>query len=210
MESGLLFFAKHAYPASRKSACGPANPEILRKFIQTSQAPRNIRQILMNFPDAVKNLQRIAKANGIKDIFDYRVVEAYWIGNNLLNKFPIRTAPFHLSQILKSIRSGQWSSGAAKFIEDCRIAYGRILSVKQPITKDRVIGTAKILEYWPLAIKNKSLGFASHSIKQVKFIDPNIQKNNLISLHHGYICSSLTEKQFAHLASQTLLRFIHQ
>jgi len=210
MKSGLLFFAKHAYPAALKSACGPANPEILRKFIQTSQAPKNIRQILMNFPDAVKNLRRIAKTNGIKDIFDYRVVEAYWIGNNLLNKFPIQTAPFHLSQVLKSIRSSQWSSGAAKFIEDCRIAYGRVLSVKQPITNRCIVGAAKVLEYWPLAIKNASLGFDCHRIKKVKFIDPHIRKNNLISLHHNYICSSLTEKQFAHLGSQTLLRIIHQ
>jgi len=210
MKSGLLFFAKYAYPTTLKSNCGPANPEILRKFIQTSRAPKNIRQILMNFPNATKNLRLIARTNGIKDVFDYSVVEAYWVGNKLLNKFPTQTAPFHLSQLLKLFRSNQWSPSTVRFIEDCRIGCGLVLSVKQPITRNRLIGTAKVLEYWPLAIKNKSLSFSPSRIKKVKFVDPRIRKNNLISLHYGYVCSSLTEKQFAQLASQTLLRFIHQ
>ncbi len=45
-----------------------------------------IRKILEGFKGALFYYKLIAKSNGIKDYFDEKVVKAYWIGNNLLEK----------------------------------------------------------------------------------------------------------------------------
>src|SRR5205814_10474317 len=45
---------------------------------------------LRRFTGALPYLQLIARANGIADPFDARVVEAYWLGNELLDGVEVR------------------------------------------------------------------------------------------------------------------------
>ena len=48
-----------------------------------------MKSLIEKFNTLRPYLELIAKSNGIKDIFDDRVVQAYWIGNELLDKFTI-------------------------------------------------------------------------------------------------------------------------
>ena len=77
MPNGLLLFCQHAYPASLKGVCGNDNSETLKNFIQTGKPARDIKKVLNNFPNAIKNLKALSRAAAIKDIFDYRLVEAF-------------------------------------------------------------------------------------------------------------------------------------
>lgn len=208
MKSGLLLFCQHAYPASLKGTCGQNNLEALRNFIQTGQQPKNIRQMLLGFPGAIKNLKRLSRQSGIKDIFDYRLVEAYWLGNNLLDKFPKNKRPFHLASLLQTLKTALKKDlpRTVKLLESCHIGYGQVLKIEKPISQKQKIGKAAIIEYNPLGSRKKTIIFQKDKIKKVNFIDPRIKKNDCVSLHHNYICSVLTEKQLIQLAGHTLLQ----
>lgn len=88
MTSGPALFARFAFPPNALGYCGPADATAL--FEASSEgADREIAALAAAFDGAYPYLQLIAGANGIDDPLDARVVEAYWVGNDLL----IRGAP---------------------------------------------------------------------------------------------------------------------
>ena len=67
--------------------CGPKcnSASILLDYLAGKVSEQKIRKILKSFRGACPYYELIAKSNGIKDLFDDRVVEAYWLGNKLLD-----------------------------------------------------------------------------------------------------------------------------
>lgn len=88
MEDGLLMFAKYAFPPNLLQLCGPKESgdifEILADADKNSGASAELKKLLMQFEGAVPYLRLIAEASGIKNLFDPKIVEAYWLGNDLL------------------------------------------------------------------------------------------------------------------------------
>lgn len=83
--SGPILFARYAYGPNRLGLCGPDDAEAL--FGEGSQGTdeRELRSLALGFEGAYPYLQLIARANGIADPLDRRVVEAYWLGSPLLD-----------------------------------------------------------------------------------------------------------------------------
>jgi hypothetical protein len=83
---GALAFARFAYPPNRLGYCGPdVQDEILQRVGARASGPE-LRALARGFSGAWPYLELIATANGIGDPLDARVVEAYWIGNRLLER----------------------------------------------------------------------------------------------------------------------------
>lgn len=83
---GALLFARFAYPPNRLGYCGPdVQDELLQRVAGRASGPE-LRALALGFHGAWPYLQLIAQANGIADPLDARVVEAYWIGNRLLDR----------------------------------------------------------------------------------------------------------------------------
>lgn len=81
---GLLLCSRYAFGPNRLHYCGPdANREIFA-YIQNSASDPGLKALLVAFQTMYPYLRFIAEANGISDPFDERVVEAYWVGNSLL------------------------------------------------------------------------------------------------------------------------------
>jgi hypothetical protein len=82
---GLRLCARYSYMPNSLGYCGPpnANTKIL-DYVFSGDA--DIRPILIEFDALHPYLKLLAGANGIVDEFDERVVEALWIGNELLDK----------------------------------------------------------------------------------------------------------------------------
>jgi Family of unknown function (DUF6390) len=81
---GVLTFARFAYPPNELGYCGPnATAELLERVGAGAAGP-DLRTIASQFAGAWPYLELIAAANRIDDPLDQRVVEAYWIGNRLL------------------------------------------------------------------------------------------------------------------------------
>lgn len=99
---GLILCSRYSYPPNSYSLCGPLEKKNdMVCYTAGSVADRGSRDILARFETMYPYLRFIAGENRIKDEFDPRVVEAYWLGNNLLNKSSLRGLFTHLNDTLK-------------------------------------------------------------------------------------------------------------
>ncbi len=84
MSDGALTFARFAWPPNVAGYCGPASDALFEALATGSAAPAT--SVAPGFAGAWPYLQVIAASAGIDDPLDRRVVEAYWIGNELLSR----------------------------------------------------------------------------------------------------------------------------
>ena len=89
--SGAVLFARFAYPPNELGYCGPNDSAALLQYGASGEVDRGLAQLARGFGGAWPYLEFIAGRNGIADPLDRRVVEAYWLGNELLDSDP--TAP---------------------------------------------------------------------------------------------------------------------
>jgi len=92
MTPGALLFARYAYPPNALGYCGADETRTLLEYGNEKAADGGLVQLARTFEGAWPYLELIAGANGIKEPLDPRVVEAYWVGNGLLE----RVDPQHL------------------------------------------------------------------------------------------------------------------
>jgi len=86
---GPVRFARYAYGPNRLGYCGPdAADELLGEAAEGGDL-RRIRELAAGFEGAWPYLELIALSNGITDPLDDRVVEAYWLGSDLLDAVPM-------------------------------------------------------------------------------------------------------------------------
>lgn len=82
-----MLCCKFAGIANRMEHCGPSKAhEVLYDFIRTGQREQEAKEALTRFEGLYAYLKLIADRHGL-DPFDHDVVEAYWIGNGLLDGF---------------------------------------------------------------------------------------------------------------------------
>ena len=83
---GALLFGRYAFPPNQLGYCGPPDHQALLDHVAAGAPDRGLVELEKRFEGAYPYLLLIAHANGITDPFDERVVDAYWVGNDLLNK----------------------------------------------------------------------------------------------------------------------------
>jgi len=84
-KQGLLLCAKYAAAPNFFNYCGPDKNQSLIDHLKDNLADKEITHLLSEFETLYPYLTMIAYENEVKDPFDKKVVEAYWIGNNYLN-----------------------------------------------------------------------------------------------------------------------------
>ena len=85
---GPLLFARYAYPPNELGYCGPSDSGALLELASDGLDLAELARLATGFAGAWPYLELIAGCNGISDPLDTRVVEAYWVGNPLLEKVP--------------------------------------------------------------------------------------------------------------------------
>lgn len=85
---GAVLFARYAYPPNELGYCGPDDAAAMLRPGATADIERRARE----FEGAWCYLEFLAETAGLADPLDEAVVEAYWIGNDLLG----RTSPVAL------------------------------------------------------------------------------------------------------------------
>lgn len=85
--AGPLLFARYAYPPNALGYCGPTDSAALVGAVAAGDAVE-VSHLATRFEGAWPYLQLIAGCSGITDPLDHRVVEAYWVGNALLDLVP--------------------------------------------------------------------------------------------------------------------------
>jgi hypothetical protein len=86
--AGPVLFARYAYPPGSLGYCGPADPSPLLEAGSPGADVAGLGRLAAQFDGAWPYLELVAGCNGIADPLDRRVVEAYWVGNELLSRVP--------------------------------------------------------------------------------------------------------------------------
>lgn len=97
---GVSKCARYAFGPNKLRMCGPDMQRELGSYIDANATDAGLNAILGGFRTLYPYLQTIAKANHIADPFDLRVVEAYWLGNQLLETISPNTFYSHLRDVL--------------------------------------------------------------------------------------------------------------
>src|SRR3989344_6013550 len=87
--SGTILWARYSFSPNRLKYCGPDANLDLFECAARQTAERKLREILSEFEAAFPYIRFIASENKIHDPFDWRVTEAYWLGNDLLKKVSV-------------------------------------------------------------------------------------------------------------------------
>jgi hypothetical protein len=103
--AGALLFARYAYPPNELGYCGPAGAGRM-----LSASAEEIARRARGFEGAWVYLEFLARAAGVADPLDEAVVEAYWVGNALVDL----PSPADLTDFLRRRFAGQtggtWAS----------------------------------------------------------------------------------------------------
>lgn len=109
-DRGALLFARYAYPPNALGYCGPAGADAMLSPDATEEIERRARQ----FEGAWAYLQVIAERSGIADPLDERVVEAYWLGNDLLDNVEPAWLVDQLRHLFRGQLGGSWQQASTR------------------------------------------------------------------------------------------------
>lgn len=79
---GPVLFGRYAFGPNRLGYCGTDDHAALLGHA-AAQDDGELRRLARTFEGAYPYLELIARASGVEDALDQRVVEAYWLGNDL-------------------------------------------------------------------------------------------------------------------------------
>lgn len=106
---GPVRFARYAFGPNRLGYCGPDEAGELFTQATTGREDERLRSLERQFEGAYPYLELIARANGIADPLDARVVEAYWLGSPLAsNVRPAALGPSLEARFRPRLRADAW------------------------------------------------------------------------------------------------------
>ncbi len=223
--SGLLLFIRYAFMPNHLGYCGGNENEILLEHAVEGRPDPRLGPMLVKFTGAVPYLRTIAAANGIRDPFDRRVVEAYWLGNELLDRVdagdlyrsleerfgahlparvrdqvlrkpPAGAKPYHLFHVLDVYRHLESESVGMAAMESCRISWGQVCEVD---------GAGVTVDRQPLVLVDGKLALGPPQAERVLrafegrgFAD-DLSPGDWVSIHWGWVCESLDARRLANL-----------
>ncbi|MGQ0607278.1 MAG: DUF6390 family protein [Chloroflexota bacterium] len=219
--AGMLRFIRYAFMPNRLRYCGGDDNRTLLEYAVEGATDPDLSPMLRRFTGAMPYLELIARSNGIADPFDSRVVEAYWIGNRLLERVEVRqlyddmlarfgsrltgrmreivlakapagARPHHSFHVLDvHSRVGELAH-SMETLDGCRVSWGRVAEVD---------GAELIVERPPLELREGALviGAARRErvLRQVEghgFAD-GASIDDWVSLHWGWACEVLSEPE---------------
>jgi uncharacterized protein DUF6390 len=109
MMDGPQLFARYAYPPNELGYCGPEDHLALLEYGDEGVSDPGLRGLARGFDGAWPYLELIAHANGISDPLDARVVEAYWVGNRLLELVDARAMGRYLEETFRARVGQRWA-----------------------------------------------------------------------------------------------------
>ncbi len=231
---GIIQCGRYAFMPNHLTFCGPDKNQDLFDYCRNQKADQGMIQILEEFQTLYPYLKMIAHHNQIKDPFSEKVVEAYWIGNSLLENITKSGLYNHLvdkSQIKKKLSKPIINRIKEKITLGARAHHNfHVLSVwKQADNIDSIqtlnamdlcrIGWGQVkktkkssleVEYHPLVSDGDKLSLGQPVLQKVgyKIGDEGFIKkpeiDDWISMHWGFACEVLTDWQISNLRKYTL------
>lgn len=221
-DAGALLFARYAYPPNERGYCGPDGAAALLR----ADAPAEIARRARRFDGAWSYLEVIAESAGIADPLDADVVEAYWVGNDLLDGVDPAALVDRLRDRFAGQLGGTWRAAGARalahhsfqvfevypwagllaatgnptavsVLESCRIRTGTALAVGAD-------GSATVRSR-PLVWDGAGLALGPDRTEVVRWsatgrsLLAGLAPGDRVALHWDWVCDVLTERQCGRL-----------
>ena len=227
--AGMLLFIQYAFMPNRLDYCGTEDHGALFDYWNAHETDPGLAEILRTFTGALPYLKLIAHSNGIPDPFDRRVVEAYWIGNALLDgvnmqqfftslldrfdsqlqgkarayvtdKIPLGAQPHHSFHVFDVYSRVGHKGRSLEVMENCRVSWGTITAVEP---------AHFVIDAKPLVLQDGTLTLGTPASRRVlrKLDDngftENAQAGDWVSVHWNWACDVLTPAQVQQLERYT-------
>ncbi len=226
---GTIKFARYAFMPNKLGYCGSDGNRALFDYCAARHTDPGLVILLRKFEAAYPYLKLIASSNYISDPFDSRVVEAYWLGNELLDRVdlvqfynslrdrfakrldpktlgyllskpPLGARPFHNFHVFDVHSRTGTLDHSLDTMENCRIGWGRVKEIE---------ATQFAVEYQPLVLECGKLKLGDLRDKKVlRQIDgtgfvTNCQVGDWVSFHWDWACEVLSPTQVQNLEKYT-------
>lgn len=219
---GLVLEAKYSFMPNRIGGCGIQNHSAdILEYGSKGFSDKGLSEILKTFEVAYPYLRFIANENNITDPFDARVVEAYWLGNSLLDridkvkfyrwcferyskkvdskaikllvgKVPLGALPHHSFHVFNSYLRNTNYAPILHYINECLITCGTVKEVS---------GSNVIVEHQPITFGIHGLNIGKVETKKIRtkigdkgFVKA-IKPGDLISFHWSWACDRINDSQ---------------
>ena len=125
--NGIAMCSKYSFGPNRLHYCGPDANRELQALIEYGEANPEVSILLKQFKTLYPYLQYISRTNGISEPFDEKVVEAYWLGNKLLenNRLENKKREMHRFLVDDLLIKKKVSSKEFKWLEQ-KVAHGAV------------------------------------------------------------------------------------
>lgn len=232
-EDGLVLFARYAYAPNELGFCGPDDHRALLDYGTNRSSDPGLRELAGKFTGPWPYLTVMAAAAGIDDPFDRRLVEAYWVGNDLLDRVSRHDFGRTLEDYFKP-RAGRNFAYLAEAIPAGAVAHhgfhvfgvypwvgllesGRIDEPLKQLDRCRIrwgqvlelVGDEAVVRYRPLQWDGLRLSLGPPTTESVtravagSSFIPDLAIGDWVSMHWHWICDRLDRRQLRHLRTNT-------
>jgi hypothetical protein len=226
MTSGPALFGQYAFPPNVLGYCGPTDSGLTEGLV-TADATAELRHVVQQFEGAWPYLELIGGCTGM-DPLDPMVVEAYWIGNTLLDRIDTQVWGNSVDGRFRHRAGTSWANVGNGIVGGrpnhafhvfCVYPWVGLLRsgyadhALEVIDRCRirwgrvvsVAGTNAVVECRPLVWNGEevSLGaMASETVRRSVY-DAPINSGDTVALHWDYVCQVLSSSQITRLKQET-------
>ncbi len=236
--SGPLLFARYAYPPNERGFCGPDDHSELFGYATSGTTDAGLVQLARSFTGPWPYLKLIAGAAGIDDPFDARVVEAYWVGNDLLDRVSMTDFGNGMLERFRKVAGPSWGH-LAEGIPAGAVAHHsfHVLGVYpwvgllgperggDPLhilercrirwgQVESVAGDEVTVRSRPLTWNGIRLGMGAPQVERVRGavggigLVDAVSPGDWVSLHWDWVCDRLTQRQLRNLRNFTVRQLV--
>ena len=229
---GTTRFVRYAFMPNRLQYCGGDDNRTILDYAIADVREAPLVGMLRKFTGALPYLALIARRNGIADPFDERVVEAYWLGNELLErveakelydhltarygaelskrtmdrvaaKAPAGARPHHSFHVFDVWRQTERGRNEVlATLDSCRISWGTVTAI-EPL--------ALVVDRSPIVFRDGQLALGEPRSERVTrmlegsgFVE-GAAVGDVVSMHWSWACEVLTVAQQRSLERYTRL-----
>ena len=231
---GPTLFARFAYPPNELGYCGPDDHAGMLEYASSGVVDGGLRQLAAGFEGAWPYLELIAGCNHVADPLDPRVVEAYWLGNSLVDGVTPDALWRHVEDRFRRRVGLGWSVVGEAMDLSARPTHAFHVFAMYPhvgllrggaadaalgvldrcrIRWGQVVeveGTSVVVRSRPLVFDGRSLALGAERVETARWgerglgLVPAPAPGTWVAMHWDWVCATLDRRQCTRLRHHTL------
>jgi hypothetical protein len=211
-QAGAHMFVRYAYPPNALGYCGP---DSFRDYAEAGVVDQGLVKQVQAFSGAWPYLELIAAGCGISDPLDQRVVEAYWVGNDLLDRVALGQLGDSMAEWFRKqvgnkfqflaevglLGNDRMTKHALTVLDRCRVRWGKVIAAH---------GDQATVESRPLCWDGRLLSLGEPATETARLaldgtmLAGDIGPGDWVALHWDWVCDKLTDRQLRALRTYTM------